>query len=59
VVAALTGCTEGLLFNLEDDIGQRVNLYEDFPEKAKEMDRLISDNKEKGYLIKDIKNWSL
>jgi arylsulfatase A len=48
--------TEGLLFNLKDDIEQRVNLYEAFPEKTKEMDRLISDNKEKGYLIKEIKN---
>ncbi len=45
--------TEGLLFNLTDDIGQRVNLYEAYPEKVNEMDRLITDSKEKGYLIKD------
>ncbi len=45
--------TEGLLFNLKDDIEQRVNLYDVFPEKAKEMDRLIYINKERGYMIKD------
>jgi arylsulfatase A-like enzyme len=45
--------TDGLLFNLRDDPGQRVNLYEQFPEKVQEMHRLISVCKEKGYLIKE------
>jgi arylsulfatase A len=45
--------TEGLLFNFKDDIEQRVNLYEDYPEKVREMDRLISVYKEQGYLIND------
>lgn len=45
--------TEGLLFNFKDDIEQRVNLYDDYPEKVREMDRLINVYKEQGYLIKD------
>ena len=45
--------TEGLLFNLTEDPGQRINLYEEYPEKVKEMDRLITSYKEQGYLIKD------
>ncbi len=45
--------TEGLLFNLENDIEQRVNLYSVYPEKVKEMDRLITDYKNQGYLIKE------
>ena len=45
--------TAGLLFNLKEDPEQRINLYEDYPEKVKEMDRLIAVNKQQGYLIKD------
>lgn len=45
--------TEGLLFNIEKDPGQRNNLYTEFPEKAKELDRFISVEKAKGYLQKD------
>ena len=45
--------TEGLLFNLDKDPEQRINLYEEYPEKVKEMDRLITVYKEEGYLIKD------
>ena len=45
--------TEGLLFNFKNDIEQRVNLYEEYPEKVREMDRLITVYKEQGYLIKD------
>jgi arylsulfatase A len=45
--------TKGLLFNLKEDPEQRVNLYEDYPERVKEMDRLITVYKEQGYLIKD------
>jgi arylsulfatase A len=44
--------TEGILFNMKDDPEQRVNLYETYPEIAKEMDRLITVYKEKGYLIR-------
>jgi len=45
--------TVGLLFNLKDDIEQRVNLFEQYPEKVKEMERLITEEKAKGYLLKD------
>jgi arylsulfatase A len=45
--------TDGLLFNLEKDPEQRINLYEDYPEMVKEMDRLITLYKVQGYLIKD------
>ncbi len=45
--------TEGLLFNLEDDPEQHINLYDQYPEKVQEMDRLISVYKDQGYLIKD------
>jgi arylsulfatase A-like enzyme len=45
--------TEGLLFNLKDDTEQRVNLFEQYPEKVKEMERLIIEEKAKGYLLKD------
>ena len=33
--------TEGLLFNMVDDSEQRVNLYEDYPDKISEMDSLL------------------
>ncbi len=33
--------TETLLFNMKEDPGQRVNLYEKYPEKIKEMDMLL------------------
>jgi len=45
--------TKGLLFNLKEDPEQRVNLYAQYPEKVREMERLLADSKEKGYLIKD------
>ena len=44
--------TEGLLFNMKDDPEQRVNLYEKYPEKIKEMDKLLIEIREKGYLIR-------
>ena len=34
--------TEGLLFNLKDDPEQYINLYDKYPEKVQEMERLIS-----------------
>lgn len=43
----------GLLFNLKDDPEQRINHYELQPERVANMDRLISESKSKGYLIKD------
>jgi arylsulfatase A len=45
--------TDGLLFNLKEDIEQRVNLYEQHPQKVQEMDRLIHVYKEKGYLVRE------
>ena len=45
--------TNGLLFNLEKDPEQRVNLYEEYPERVREMEQLIDAEMAKGYLIKD------
>jgi arylsulfatase A len=45
--------TEGLLFNLADDPGQRINLYEKYPEKVAQMEQLIEQAKSKGYLLKE------
>ena len=44
--------TEGLLFNMKDDPEQRVNLYEKYPEKIKEMEKLLQEYREKGYSIR-------
>ena len=41
--------TEGLLFNMKDDPEQRVNLYEAYPDKIKELEKLLSEYREKGY----------
>jgi len=35
--------TEGLLFNMKEDPGQRVNLYEDHPEKVRELNILLQE----------------
>ena len=45
--------TDGLLFNLKDDPGQRINLYEQYPERVRDMHRLIQEYKDTGYLIRD------
>ena len=37
--------TEGLLFNIKEDPEQVNNLYEKYPEKVKEMDKLIEEYK--------------
>ncbi|WP_149304110.1 sulfatase family protein [Pareuzebyella sediminis] len=43
----LTGYTDfdepGLLFNMKDDSEQRVNLYEKYPEKIEELDKLLKE----------------
>ncbi len=45
--------TDGLLFNLKDDPGQRVNLFEQYPERVRAMHQLIDDYKATGYMIRD------
>ena len=35
--------TEGLLFNLKDDPEQRVNLYEKYPDRIEEMNKLLQE----------------
>ena len=45
--------TDGLLFNLKDDPGQRVNLFEQYPERVRAMHQLIQEYKDTGYLIRD------
>lgn len=45
--------TPGLLFNLQEDVEQRTNLYDSNPDLVKSMESLIIDEKAKGYLIKD------
>lgn len=44
--------TEGLLFDMEKDPQQRINLYEEHPEIIKEMDALLMQYREQGYSIK-------
>jgi hypothetical protein len=44
--------TEGILFNMEDDPEQRVNLYKKYPEKIIEMDKLLQEYRERGYSIR-------
>lgn len=44
--------TDGLLFNMKDDPEQRVNLYEEFPDKIREMDQLLQEYRENGYSVK-------
>ena len=41
--------TEALLFDLEKDPGQRVNLYDLYPEKIEEMDALLQKYRQQGY----------
>jgi len=45
--------TEGLLFNMKDDPEQRVNLYEKYPEKIKELDVLLKQYRESGYSVRN------
>lgn len=45
--------TEGLLFNLNHDIEQRVNLYDQYTEIVMELDHHLEASKEQGYMIKD------
>ena len=33
--------TEGILFNMKEDPGQRINLYEKYPEIVRDMDELL------------------
>ncbi|MHA7941565.1 sulfatase family protein [Formosa sp. 3Alg 14/1] len=42
--------TAGLLFDLEKDPEQRVNLFEKYPEKIKEMQAYLKQELDKGYL---------
>lgn len=42
--------TEGLLFDLEQDPEQRVNLYEKYPEIIKDMEVYLKQEMDKGYL---------
>jgi arylsulfatase A-like enzyme len=48
--------TEGLLFNMIDDPEQRINLYEKYPEKIREMDKLLREYRERGYSIRRSKS---
>lgn len=43
--------TEGLLFDLEADPEQRVNLYADHPERVAAMSRLLAKYREQGYSV--------
>jgi arylsulfatase A len=45
--------TPGILFNMNEDPEQRVNLYNEYPEKMQELNRLIEVYKEQDYSVKD------
>lgn len=44
--------TKGLLFDMEKDPGQRINLYADHPEKILAMDELLQEYRQNGYSVK-------
>lgn len=44
--------TKGLLFDMKNDWGQRVNLYEKYPEKVKEMETLLTTYRQKDHSVK-------
>lgn len=44
--------TEGILFNMKEDPEQRNNLYEQQPEKVRELEGLLNRYREDGYSIK-------
>ncbi len=46
--------TESILFNMKDDPEQRVNLYEKYPEKIKEMDSLLRKYLERDFSVNRI-----
>lgn len=43
---------EDQLYNLRKDIGEKHNLAKKYPEKLKELKRLLEQEKEKGYMLK-------
>ena len=45
--------TDGLLFNMHDDPEQRVNLYEKYPDRIKEMDMLLQEYRESESSVRD------
>jgi arylsulfatase A-like enzyme len=45
--------TKGLLFDLDKDPEQRINLYGEYPGIVNELEGLLTDQKAKGYLQKD------
>lgn len=45
--------TKGLLFNLENDPEQRINLYDKYPAIVEELEDILADQKAKGYLQKN------
>ncbi|MGY6647508.1 sulfatase family protein [Wenyingzhuangia sp. IMCC45574] len=47
-----TYTTKGLLFNMKNDWGQRVNLYEKYPEKVREMESMLATYRKQGYSVK-------
>lgn len=53
---ALTGYTDfttpGILFNMQEDPAQRINLYEQNPEKVKELEALLEEYREKESSVK-------
>jgi hypothetical protein len=40
---------DGGLYNLNEDIGQRKNYIEKYPQKAAELRKLLEDNRNKGH----------
>jgi len=44
--------TKGLLFNMKNDPEQRVNLYEKYPEKVKEMEQLLDEYRKSERTVK-------
>ncbi|MCB0688443.1 MAG: arylsulfatase, partial [Saprospiraceae bacterium] len=43
--------TEGILFNMKEDPGQRINLYSKYPDKIKELEHLLDNYRQQGYSV--------
>ena len=46
--------TEGLLFNVKEDVAQRINLYDEHPEMVKELRDLLSKYRESPSSLPDL-----
>jgi hypothetical protein len=51
--------TDGLLFNMKNDPEQRVNLYNQYPEKVKELEQLLEEYRKSESTVRKMGNLKL